>query len=162
VLTSEASHGRLKHGNPSGDPNTAPRCGARTRAGRPCRAPAVRGKTRCRLHGGLSTGPTTLEGVARIRAARTQHGRFSAEGLAVARWARAYVRNGYRSLRALGHGRIRGHDGQGYLRALLMQEEADGIPLALLDAQRLTARAAVVQRDAERLRAKGLLSHVKN
>ena len=43
--------------NPSGDPNTAPRCGARTRAGLPCRAPAVRGKTRCRLHGDLSTGP---------------------------------------------------------------------------------------------------------
>ena len=41
-----------------------PRCGARTRKGRPCRAPAVwdRGKDqarngRCRLHGGLSTGP---------------------------------------------------------------------------------------------------------
>ncbi len=27
-------------------------CGARTRAGRPCRAPALRGKRRCRMHGG--------------------------------------------------------------------------------------------------------------
>jgi hypothetical protein len=28
------------------------RCGAKTRAGGPCRAPAVRGKRRCRMHGG--------------------------------------------------------------------------------------------------------------
>jgi hypothetical protein len=28
------------------------RCGARTRSGKPCMAPAVRGKQRCRMHGG--------------------------------------------------------------------------------------------------------------
>jgi glucans biosynthesis protein len=28
------------------------RCGARTRKGAPCQAPAVKGKTRCRMHGG--------------------------------------------------------------------------------------------------------------
>lgn len=28
------------------------RCGAQTRAGTPCRAPAVGGKKRCRMHGG--------------------------------------------------------------------------------------------------------------
>ena len=27
------------------------RCGAKTRSGAPCRAPAVRGKNRCRMHG---------------------------------------------------------------------------------------------------------------
>lgn len=34
--------------------NNAPRCGARTKRknGRPCQAPAVRGKHRCRIHGG--------------------------------------------------------------------------------------------------------------
>jgi hypothetical protein len=31
--------------------NAAPRCGARTRAGGSCRAPRVRGRPRCRLHG---------------------------------------------------------------------------------------------------------------
>lgn len=31
-----------------------PRCGARNRQGAPCQAPAIRGKTRCRLHGGRS------------------------------------------------------------------------------------------------------------
>jgi len=29
-----------------------PRCGAKTRSGGSCRAPAVRGKRRCRMHGG--------------------------------------------------------------------------------------------------------------
>ena len=28
------------------------RCGAKTRAGTPCQAPAVAGKKRCRMHGG--------------------------------------------------------------------------------------------------------------
>src|ERR1700730_12931429 len=28
------------------------RCGAKTRSGRPCNSPSVRGKTRCRMHGG--------------------------------------------------------------------------------------------------------------
>ncbi|MEX2453669.1 MAG: HGGxSTG domain-containing protein [Rhodospirillaceae bacterium] len=32
----------------------APRCGARTRRGAPCRSPAVRGRARCRMHGGAA------------------------------------------------------------------------------------------------------------
>jgi hypothetical protein len=36
----------------------SPRCGARIRSGGACRAPAVRGKTRCRMHGGApGSGP---------------------------------------------------------------------------------------------------------
>ena len=31
---------------------SSPRCGARTRSGKPCRSPAVSGKRRCRMHGG--------------------------------------------------------------------------------------------------------------
>ena len=66
---------------PRGNPNLAlaPRCGARTRAGCPCQAPAIRGKQRCRMHGGRSTGPRTAEGLARLRAAHTTHGRYSAD-----------------------------------------------------------------------------------
>ena len=30
----------------------SPRCGAKTRSGNACRSPAVRGKKRCRMHGG--------------------------------------------------------------------------------------------------------------
>jgi hypothetical protein len=33
-----------------------PRCGARTRTGGTCKAPALPEKERCRMHGGLSTG----------------------------------------------------------------------------------------------------------
>jgi hypothetical protein len=45
---------------------------------------------RCRLHGGLSTGPKTPEGIERIRCAATKHGRYSAKAKA--------ERNLYRSL----------------------------------------------------------------
>ena len=54
------------------------RCGAKNRAGNPCRAPAMP-NGRCRMHGGKSTGPKTAEGIARIKAARTIHGRYSRE-----------------------------------------------------------------------------------
>jgi hypothetical protein len=56
----------------------ARRCGARTRAGQPCQGSAM-GNGRCRMHGGLSTGPTSPEGLARIVAARTVHGGYGAE-----------------------------------------------------------------------------------
>jgi hypothetical protein len=73
--------GRLRNGNPSGNPQAAPRCDARNRAGEPCRAPAmVNG--RCRLHGGKSTGPRTREGLQRLRVARTVHGFYGEEGRA--------------------------------------------------------------------------------
>jgi hypothetical protein len=32
----------------------SPRCGARTRSGTSCQAPAVTGKRRCRMHGGAT------------------------------------------------------------------------------------------------------------
>jgi hypothetical protein len=32
---------------------------------------------RCRMHGGLSTGPRTPEGIERIRQSRTKHGIYS-------------------------------------------------------------------------------------
>ena len=34
----------------------APRCGAKTRKGTPCEAPAITGKARCRMHGGKASG----------------------------------------------------------------------------------------------------------
>ena len=40
----------------------APRCGAQTRSGNTCQAPAVRGKRRCRMHGGKSTGRPVIHG----------------------------------------------------------------------------------------------------
>jgi hypothetical protein len=49
----------------------APRCGAHARTtGKPCQSPAIKGKARCRMHGGKSPGrPKT-------------HGRFTKEAIA--------------------------------------------------------------------------------
>lgn len=41
------------------------RCGAKTRAGTPCKRKDLLDSGRCKLHGGMSTGPTTAEGKAR-------------------------------------------------------------------------------------------------
>ena len=76
---------RLRHGVRGGDPSNAPRCGARARrTGAPCRQPAM-ANGRCRMHGGKSTGPRTAEGLERLRAARTRHGAYTAEALALRR-----------------------------------------------------------------------------
>jgi hypothetical protein len=68
-----AARGRLRNGNPSGDYLKSPRCGACTRIGGCCRQPAM-ANGRCRIHGGLSTGPRTPEGLARCRTTRLVHG----------------------------------------------------------------------------------------
>ena len=52
-------------------------CLAKTRKGTACQKPPIKGKRRCRLHGGKSTGPRTAEGRARIAAAHYRHGRRS-------------------------------------------------------------------------------------
>jgi hypothetical protein len=72
----EPRRGWLKNGNPPGDFTKAQRCGAQNRRGMPCRCPAM-SNGRCRLHGGLSTGARTAEGIERIRQAVTKHGRYS-------------------------------------------------------------------------------------
>ena len=47
------------------------KCGAYARStGSPCQAPVVKGRTRCKMHGGLSTGPKTAEGRKRISEAQ--------------------------------------------------------------------------------------------
>src|SRR5579864_2815028 len=79
--------GWLKHGNTPGDPNSAPRCGAKTRRSTACQAPAM-ANGRCRMHGGASTGPRTAEGLARSRRARWKHGLYSAEARAQQKLAR--------------------------------------------------------------------------
>ncbi|MEW9919357.1 HGGxSTG domain-containing protein [Marimonas sp. MJW-29] len=55
-----------------------PDCSAKTRSGTLCKAKVVPGKKRCRLHGGLSTGPKSKEGRERIaQAQRQRHARSS-------------------------------------------------------------------------------------
>jgi hypothetical protein len=59
----------------AGDRSPLPRkkrpiCGACNRRGKPCAVRVEPGKRRCRFHGGLSTGPTTTDGKARIAEAQ--------------------------------------------------------------------------------------------
>jgi hypothetical protein len=88
--------GWLKNGNPPGDLSNALRCGARTRRGLACRAPAMK-NGRCRMHGGTSTGPKTIEGLKRSRRARWKHGLYSRE----VRELLAANRRAWRELKAL-------------------------------------------------------------
>jgi hypothetical protein len=86
-----SGRGWLKNGNRPGNPDNAPRCGAKTRSGAPCRGAAMR-NGRCRMHGGPSTGPRTEAGRAAIRASRTKHGRYSQASIAARRETRALIR----------------------------------------------------------------------
>jgi hypothetical protein len=56
----------------------AKRCGARTKRNnhQPCRGPAMK-NGRCRLHGGLSTGPTTEQGKQKAAVANYKHGHYT-------------------------------------------------------------------------------------
>ena len=97
--------GWLKRGNRVGDFKSAPRCGARTRRGTACQCPALRGRRRCRLHGGRSTGPRTPEGLRRIRKAATQHGRYSREQVALKRHVREFTTEGAAQRPSVRHSR---------------------------------------------------------
>ena len=55
---------------------------------------------RCRLHGGLSTGPKTLEGIERIRQAVTKHGRYSKQANAERKFYRALMQECRETLEA--------------------------------------------------------------
>jgi hypothetical protein len=70
VAAVEAERARAEEARePRHQRNHGPRCGARTRTGRPCMRKVVLGKRRCPNHGGLSTGPKTPGGKAQSLAA---------------------------------------------------------------------------------------------
>jgi hypothetical protein len=64
----------------------SPRCGARTRSGRPCRSPAMP-NGRCRLHGGASPGAPKGKANGNYR-----HGRFTQEAIERRRELNALIR----------------------------------------------------------------------
>jgi hypothetical protein len=88
----------LKNSNPQGNPMTAPRCGAKTRRGTPCKAPAM-ANGRCRMHGGKSTGPRTPEGLERSRKANWKHGHYSAKSIAERKIIRRLLRQSRETLK---------------------------------------------------------------
>ena len=61
------------------------RCGARTRRGTACLKPALKGKTRCQLHGGKATGARTIAGRQRLSDAQLRHGKYTKTELAKAK-----------------------------------------------------------------------------
>jgi uncharacterized protein YjcR len=55
----------------------SPRCGAKTRSGGSCRVPAMRGKRRCRMHGGAPR-----SGAPRGNQNARRHGLFTSDAIA--------------------------------------------------------------------------------
>ncbi len=60
----------------TGAMGASPRCGARTRSGGACRAPAVHGRRRCRMHGGAAG-----SGAPRANQNARKHGMFSRDAI---------------------------------------------------------------------------------
>src|SRR5262245_39860267 len=116
--------GRLRNGNRAGDFLAAPRCCAQTRSQGACRQPAM-ANGRCRLHGGMSTGPRTPEGRERCRRARLTHGARSARVIALRREARAWCRR-VTALRAAVNGRRPA--GHGVHRSISPAAPGAGLP----------------------------------
>jgi len=68
-------------------------CGAKARqnGGKPCRQPAM-ANGRCRMHGGKSTGPKTVEGKLKSAMANYKHGHYTKEAIAERRRVNAMLR----------------------------------------------------------------------
>jgi hypothetical protein len=74
----------------------SPRCGAKTRRGGTCRAPAVRGKGRCRMHGGAPG-----SGAPRGNNNARKHGLFTRGAIAERRQVRGLLDEARKLLREL-------------------------------------------------------------
>jgi len=71
----------------------SPRCGAKTRKGAPCQAPAVAGKRRCRLHGGAAG-----SGAPKGNQNALKHGHYSKDAIELRRHVRALIRQSQKLL----------------------------------------------------------------
>ena len=65
------------------------RCGAKTRKGTPCQAPAVSGKERCRLHGGAAGSGAPVGNQNALK-----HGMYSRDTLEFKKHIRKLLRDG--------------------------------------------------------------------
>ncbi|MHC2435745.1 HGGxSTG domain-containing protein [Bradyrhizobium sp. USDA 4451] len=74
----------------------SPRCGAKTRSGGACRAPAVHGKRRCRMHGGAKG-----SGAPRANKNARKHGFFGGDAIAERREMRALLGEARRMLEGM-------------------------------------------------------------
>jgi hypothetical protein len=72
---------------------TGPRCGAKTRSGRPCMSPAVIGKKRCRMHEGA-----VGSGAPRGNQNALKSGFFTRQGIEERKQLRVLLRNAQKFL----------------------------------------------------------------
>ena len=78
------------------------RCLAKTRRSTLCQNPAVTDRSRCRMHGGKSTGPRTLEGKAQVAAVHRKHGLRSRVHIEKVRQINAELRRVLNAMRRQG------------------------------------------------------------
>ena len=76
---------------------SSPRCGARTRSGKPCRSPAVSGKRRCRMHGGAPG-----SGAPRGNKNAMKHGLYTRKAIKERRKMKDFLRQVRQQLQAIG------------------------------------------------------------
>ena len=113
-------------------------CRARTRSGGLCRNWTVRGRSRCRMHGGKSTGPRTSEGLERSRKARWKHGRYSAKTVAKRRRRKAEQRKMNAIIGGFLRGRGRLSARSIYIILPILENESD--KLSLMQLCRISSR----------------------
>lgn len=77
------------HVRNTGPMRASARCGARTRRGTPCKAPAVAGKARCRMHGGATGSGAPIGNQNALK-----HGHYTAETKAFNRHIRKLLADG--------------------------------------------------------------------
>ena len=83
--------------------NNIKRCLAKTRSGLLCQNFPIDNKTRCRLHGGLSTGPKTPEGKALCIAVHWKHGKRSQSYVQFRKYIWQQLREVEERMRSTGH-----------------------------------------------------------
>ena len=93
-ISNDSNIGRLKLTlTTAGGRITCLRCNAMSKRTKlQCGGPAMQGKTKCRTHGGLSTGPRTDEGKLRCAQSKTIHGKDTRDDRQVQRLAMKRLR----------------------------------------------------------------------
>lgn len=77
------------HPRNTGPMRTSPRCGAKTRKGTPCQAPAVAGKARCRMHGSAKGSGAPIGNQNAVK-----HGMYTREALEFRKHIRELLKDG--------------------------------------------------------------------
>jgi uncharacterized protein YjcR len=86
-----------QHPRNTGPMLSTPRCGAKTRSGKPCKAAAVSGKKRCRMHGGAPG-----SGAPRGNKNAMRHGLYTREAIDERRELRALMRQSRMLIQKIG------------------------------------------------------------